>query len=62
MVGLGNPLTLQENVLPASISQILSSGLAHDPLHPEAVRNVFLSEQAEESAAQVKIISSILPT
>ena len=48
-------------VLPASISQILSSGLARDPLHPEAVRNVFLSEQAEESAAQVKIVSSISP-
>lgn len=40
--------------LPSSISRILASGSASDPLHPEAVRNGLLAEQAEESEAQVK--------
>ena len=45
--------------LPSSISRILASGIASDPLHPEAVRNSLLAEQAEESEAhQVKNISS----
>ena len=40
--------------LPLSISQILASGIASDPLHPEAVRNGVLAEQAEEKEVQVK--------